>query len=552
MALQLNEPCARGSARAAGAVVSGPRVAGALLVLAGTVLGSSLAFIDSSAVTLTLPVMQRQLGGGIASAQWIMNAYALMLGALVLAGGAAADRYGRKRVFLVGVGVFTAASLACGIAPGLGSLIAARAVQGAGAALLTPASLALLGATFDNKRRGQAVGVWAGASGLTSAVGPVLGGWLTQAVSWRAVFLINLPVALVAVLLVAAGARESRGAKPGPVDALGALVITASLGLITWSLTAAPKTGFVDPVVTGALALGLGGLAAFVWIERRAPSPMTPLTLFRSRVFSGLNAYTLLLYGAFGGALFLLPFLLLRVHHQPPAVAGAALLPLSIGLAALSPVTGRLASRVGAKALLMSGPALVAAGFGLLAWRAGSPGYWSGAFPGLALLALGMGLAVAPLTDAVLGAVGREYEGAASGINNAVARIAGLLAVALVGFVLTGADPAAILAGYRMAMMVAAGAALAAVAVAALTSPGPRRDRRGGRATGERRATPSAGEEKAKLRHGDGTGLADNGRNSQMTAVNGVNLCANSAGSRGRAGAPATLRPSVAHRSCSA
>jgi EmrB/QacA subfamily drug resistance transporter len=469
MAQQLIEPCARGSARAAGAVVSAGVKPG--LVLAGAVLGSSLAFIDSSAVTLTLPVMQRQLGGGIAAAQWIMNAYALMLGALVLAGGAAADRYGRKRVFLVGVGVFTAASLACGLAPGLSALVAARAVQGAGAALLTPASLALLGATFDDRGRGQAVGIWAGASGLTSAVGPVLGGWLTQAVSWRLVFLINLPVALVAVLLIAAGARESRGANSGPVDGLGALVITASLGLITWSLTAAPKAGLADPRVGGALALGLAGLAAFVWIERHAASPMTPLKLFRSRAFSGLNLYTLLLYAAFGGALFLLPFLLLRVHHRSPAVAGAALLPLSVGLAALSPVSGRLASRVGSKTLLVTGPVLVAAGFGLLAWRAASPGYWDGAFPGLVLLAVGMGLAVAPLTDAVLGAVGTEYEGAASGINNAVARVAGLLAVALVGFVLSGAGAAAILAGYRMAMTVAVFGALAAAAVAGLTAP---------------------------------------------------------------------------------
>jgi EmrB/QacA subfamily drug resistance transporter len=441
-------------------------------VLAGTVLGSSLAFIDSSAVTLTLPVMQRQLGGDIAAAQWIMNAYALMLGALVLAGGAAADRYGRKRVFIAGVVVFTVASLACGLAPSLGALIAARAVQGAGAALLTPASLALLGATFDDKGRGQAVGIWAGASGLTSAVGPVLGGWLTEAVSWRAVFLINLPVAAVAVLLIAAGARESRGGRSGPVDWPGALVITASLALITWSLTAAPKAGLGDPAVAVAFATGVAGLGGFIWIERRARSPMTPLELFRSRVFSGLNGYTLLLYAAFGGALFLLPFLLLRVHHQPPAQAGAALLPLSIGLAALSPLSGRLAAHFGARTLLVAGPALAAAGFAALAWRANVADYWTGAFPGLALLSIGMGLAVAPLTDAVLGAVNEEFEGAASGINNAVARVAGLLAVALVGFVLKGSDPAEILAGYRMALMVASATALAAAVLAAAVAGG--------------------------------------------------------------------------------
>jgi EmrB/QacA subfamily drug resistance transporter len=438
-------------------------------VLAGTVLGSSLAFIDGSAVSLTLPIMQQQLGGDVASAQWIMNAYALLLGALVLAGGAAADRYGRKRVFVVGVLVFTGASLACGLAPSLPFLIASRAVQGVGAALLTPASLALLGATFDARARGQAVGIWAGASGLMSAVGPVLGGWLTEAISWRAVFLINLPVAALAVWLVLAGARESKGARAGAVDWLGAALVTASLALATWALTDAPKRGFADPAIAGALALGLVGFGGFVLAERRAENPMTPLRLFRSITFSGLNAYTLLLYGAFGGALFLLPFLLLRAHHYPPAAAGAALLPLSVGLAALSPLAGRLAGRVGARALLVTGPLLVAAGFALMAWRAGTADYWTGAFPGLALLAIGLGIAVAPLTDAVLEAVEDEYEGAASGINNAVARVAGLLAVALVGFVLAGSDAEAIIGGYRMALSVAAVVSVLAALSAALT-----------------------------------------------------------------------------------
>jgi EmrB/QacA subfamily drug resistance transporter len=465
-------PCARGAAHAARQAEPQHPERQRRLVLAGTVLGSSLAFIDGSAVSLTLPIMQQQLGGDLAAAQWIMNAYALLLGALVLAGGAAADRYGRKAVFLTGVGLFSAASLACGLAPSLGALIAARAVQGVGAALLTPASLALLGATFDEKSRGQAVGVWAGASGLMSAVGPVLGGWLTSAISWRAVFLINLPIAILAVWLVAASARESRGARAGRVDWLGASTVTASLALITWALTDAPKRGFADPIIAAALLAGVAGLGAFLWIERRAEDPMTPLKLFRSRTFSGLNGYTLLLYGAFGGALFLLPFLLLRAHHYAPATAGAALLPLSVGLAVLSPLAGRLAHAVGAKTLLVAGPALVAAGFGLMAWRASDPAYWTGAFPGLCVLALGVGIAVAPLTDAVLGAVPDEYEGAASGINNAVARVAGLLAVALVGFVVGAADPAAILAGYRTALAVAAAAALGAAALAALTVRG--------------------------------------------------------------------------------
>jgi EmrB/QacA subfamily drug resistance transporter len=444
-------------------------MAGTWRVLAGTVLGSSLAFIDSSAVNLVVPVIQQKLGGDLASAQWIVNAYALMLGALVLAGGAAADRYGRKRVFLVGVGLFAVASAGCGLSPSLPVLIAARAVQGMAAAVLTPASLALLGASFDEKGRGQAVGVWAGASGLMSAIGPVLGGWLAQAVSWRAVFAINLPLAALALWLVAGHARESRGGAAGPVDWRGALAATAGLGLVTWALTEAPKRG-ADAVVLAAGAAGVALLAGFLAIEARAQAPMMPLGLFKSARFSGLNALTLLLYAAFSGALFILPFQLLRVHHYPTGEAGAALLPLSVGLAALSPVSGRLASRIGARIMLLAGGLLVAMGFGLLALRAADPVYWTGAFPGLAVLALGMGVAVAPLTDAVLGAVPAEREGAASGINNAVARVAGLLAVALAGFVLGGTDPNAIASGYRAAMLAAAAGAAIAGAIGFLTA----------------------------------------------------------------------------------
>jgi EmrB/QacA subfamily drug resistance transporter len=437
-------------------------------VLAGTVLGSGLAFIDGSAVNLTLPVIQQALGGGVEAAQWIMNGYMLFLSALVLAGGAAADRYGRKRVFVAGVVVFTAASVACGLAPSLPLLIAGRAAQGVGAALLTPASLALLGAAYDARGRGQAVGVWAGASGLTTALGPVLGGWLTQAVSWRAVFFINVPVAILGVWLVAANAKESRGTRTGPVDLTGAALVTLGLAAVTWALTAAPRAG-PDPAVIGAGAAGVAVLLAFLAVERHARNPLMPLKLFRSATFSGVNGLTLVLYAAFGAAFFLLPFELIRAHGYAPSAAGAALLPMSAGLAVLSPIAGRAAGRIGARPLLIVGPLLVAAGFALLAAFTNVRSYWTGVLPGLAVLALGAGIAVAPLTDAVLGAVPDEYEGAAAGINNAVARVAGLLAVALVGFVVSGSDPASVAAGFRLAMIASGVAAVAAALVAALT-----------------------------------------------------------------------------------
>ena len=463
-------PCDRG---VVATTVGQPGKAKGALVLVGTVLGSSLAFIDGSAVNLTLPVIQQQLGGDAASAQWIMNAYLLFLGAMVLAGGAAADRYGRRSVFVVGVIIFSCASALCGLAPSLHLLIASRALQGVGAAMLVPASLAILGASFDKDGRARAIGIWAGAGGLMSAIGPVLGGWLTDTVSWRAVFLINLPLAALAIGFILAGARESKAAQAGPVDWAGALSVTVGLAALTWSLTEAPARGFTAAPVVAGLLLGVGALAAFIVIERRVESPMVPLSLFGSATFAGANGLTFLLYAAFSGALFLLPFQLINVHGYAAASAGAALLPLSIGLAILSPLAGAMTARVGVRLMLTVGPLLAAGGFALLAVRAAEASYWSGVFPGLALLAIGMGVAVAPLTDAVLGAAPAAYEGAASGVNNATARIGGLAAVALAGFVLApGAGQGAmsdLADGYQVAMKVAAMAAAAAGLIGAAT-----------------------------------------------------------------------------------
>jgi MFS family permease len=302
-----------------------------------------------------------------------------------------------------------------------------------------------------------------------------LGGWLTDVISWRAVFLINLPVAALAVWLVTAGAKESRGSNSGPVDWQGAAAVTVGLGAIVWALTAAPRAGASPPVV-GGLVMGAVALVGFISIERRSPNPMTPLALFKSMTFSGVNGLTFLLYAALGAAFFLLPFQLIRAHGYAATAAGAALLPMSVGLAVLSPVAGRMAAKFGARPMLVFGSLLLAAGYGLLAILSEAGGYWVSVFPGLVLLALGSGVAVAPLTDAVLEAVDDEFEGAAAGVNNAVARVAGLLAVALVGFVVGGdPDPSspaareAVTAGYRMAMMVASAAAFGAALIAAAT-----------------------------------------------------------------------------------
>ena len=407
------------------------------LVLAATVLGSSLAFVDGSVVGVALPAMQRDLGMGAAGAQWIVNAYLLMLGALVLIGGSAADRFGRRRVFVLGVLVFTAASVGCALAPGEAALIAARALQGVGAALLTPASLALLGSSFPETERARAFGAWAGFGALTSALGPVLGGWLTDTVGWRAIFWINVPLAAVALLLALRYVPESRDDRAGRLDWRGALLAASGLGALTWGLTAGPDRGFADPVVLASLAAGGLLLAGFLLAEARGAEPMMPLSLYRSRAFSGANLLTLLLYFALGGVLFFLPYQLIRVHGWSAAEAGAALVPFALVMGLFSGLAGRLADRTGPRLPLTLGPVL--AGAGLFALSLPPPGaaYATGVLPAMLLMATGMTLAVGPLTATVMGAVDARHAGLASGVNNAVARVAGLLAVAGLGVVLS-------------------------------------------------------------------------------------------------------------------
>ena len=406
-------------------------------ILVATVLGSALTFIDGSALGVALPSIQHDLGAGPAAVQWVSNAYLLTLGALVLIGGAAGDRFGRRKVFLIGVLIFTVASIACGLSPTVQALIGARAVQGIGAALLTPGALAVIGANFPPEERGKAFGTWAGAGAIFGMVGPLVGGWLADHADWRAIFWINVPLAIIAVLITLKFVPESKDDSAKGLDWLGALLAVTGLGAVTWGLTAAPDLGMTNPLILGSLVGGVLVLAGFLWAEAREAHPMMPLSLFRSTVFSGINLLTMLLYFALGGAMFFLPFELIRVHGWTATGAGSAMLPFAIIMGLFSGVAGRIADRFGAKLSLGVGPILAGVGLALLAMMPADAGYVAGPLAGMTVMAVGMTLAVGPLTAAVMGAVQPGHTGVASGVNNAVARIAGLLAIALLGMVLS-------------------------------------------------------------------------------------------------------------------
>jgi EmrB/QacA subfamily drug resistance transporter len=407
------------------------------LTLAATIFGSSMALVDGSVVNVALPAIQQALHANAASTQWIVNAYLLLLGAMVLIGGAAADLYGRRRIFLLGIAVFTIASVACGLSLNITALVVSRAVQGLGAALLTPASLAMLGATFDEHERSRAIGIWAGAGALTSAVGPVLGGWLVDQVSWRAIFLLNVPLAIVAAGLAAGFACESRDDNAKSLDWAGAATIAAGLAAITWGLGAIPASGFYDTTVLGALGLGFAFLMLFLAIEARSGKrAMMPLPLYQSRNFSAANTLTLLLYFALGGALYYLPFGLIRLGGYSATQAGAALLPFALVMGLGAPFAGMLSDRFGPRLSLTIGPIIAACGLTLLAFADFRQSYWAGIFPAICVFGIGMTITVPPLTSTVMSSVGEAHAGIASGVNNAVARVAGLFAVAALGAVL--------------------------------------------------------------------------------------------------------------------
>lgn len=427
--------------------------------LVACILASSLSFVDASVLNVALPAIRESYRAEAQEVQWVVNAYLLPLSALLLLGGALGDHYGRRLLLLVGTGIFAIASLVCALAPSINILFVARAAQGVGAALLLPNSLALLNAAFQGEKRGRAVGIWAAAGAAAAAVAPLIGGWLVGTVGWPSIFYINLPLAVGATLLALNFVAESKEAGAGRTDYAGALLATGGLGGLTYSLTLWSATRHFGNAALIALVIGVAMLAGFIWVEyRRGVCAMMPLALFEGRCFSGLNLLTFLLYAAFSAAMLLIPYVLITSGGYSPVEAGLAMLPLPILMTSLSPKMGTLAARIGPRIPLTIGPFVVAAGMLYARFVKPDSSYWAGPFPMILVMAVGMTIAVAPLTASVLGSVQERHVAMASGFNSAVARTGGLIATALLGAVLASKGTE-LFAGFRLAMMISAGVA---------------------------------------------------------------------------------------------